>query len=81
VLLHVTRARRINYEILGNLEPALHAHLFPRYGSAPAERRNGPVWLYDWAQLQPLDRAVHGVLFDAPARGLAMRNVAVSPES
>jgi diadenosine tetraphosphate (Ap4A) HIT family hydrolase len=30
VLLEITNAVRINYEMLGNLEPALHAHLFPR---------------------------------------------------
>jgi len=36
-LLHVTGARRINYEILGNSEPALHAHLFPRYDDEPPE--------------------------------------------
>jgi len=85
VLLDVTRARRINYEILGNLEPALHAHLFPRYDSEPAERRHGPVWLYDWSQAPPFDRAAHGTLFDAVARELAMRGVAVpqvsEPES
>jgi diadenosine tetraphosphate (Ap4A) HIT family hydrolase len=28
-LLEVTDAYRINYEILGNTEPALHAHIFP----------------------------------------------------
>jgi diadenosine tetraphosphate (Ap4A) HIT family hydrolase len=77
VLLDVTRARRINYEILGNLEPALHAHLFPRYDSEPAERRHGPVWLYDWSQALPFDRAVHGTLFDAVVRELATRDVAI----
>ena len=30
-LLQVTDAQRINYEILGNSEPELHAHIFPRY--------------------------------------------------
>lgn len=38
--------RRINYEILGNLEPALHAHVLPRYESEPAEYRTGAVWAY-----------------------------------
>lgn len=50
VLLAVTQARRINYEILGNLEPALHAHLFPRYDSEEKSRRHAPVWQYDWSQ-------------------------------
>lgn len=53
VLLALTLARRINYEILGNLEPALHAHLFPRYDSEPQALRHSPVWLYDWKAAQP----------------------------
>lgn len=36
-LLQATGAQRINYEILGNSEPALHVHLFPRYGTEPEE--------------------------------------------
>ena len=46
-LLEVTGAYRINYEILGNTEAALHAHVFPRYMSEPEELRKGPAWLYD----------------------------------
>ena len=44
-LLEVTDAYRINYEILGNTEPALHAHIFPRYLSEPEEPHAVPVWL------------------------------------
>ena len=47
-LLAVTDAYRINYEILGNSEPALHAHVFPRYQSEPEEKRRMPAWFYDW---------------------------------
>lgn len=47
-LLAVTDSYRINYEILGNTEPALHAHIFPRYVTEPEERRLKPVWFYDW---------------------------------
>jgi diadenosine tetraphosphate (Ap4A) HIT family hydrolase len=46
-LLEVTGAYRINYEILGNSEAALHAHVFPRYLSEPEDLRKGPAWLYD----------------------------------
>ncbi len=46
-LLEVTGAFRINYEILGNAEPALHVHVFPRYMSEPEELRQGPAWRYD----------------------------------
>ncbi len=58
-LLRVTGARRINYEILGNLEPALHAHLFPRYDSEPAELRTRPVWFYDWSAAPAFDLGEH----------------------
>ena len=46
-LLEVTDAYRINYEILGNTEPLLHAHIIPRYMSEPEELRKIPVWSYD----------------------------------
>ena len=46
-LLEVTGAYRINYEILGNTEAALHAHVFPRYMSEPEDLRKGPAWRYD----------------------------------
>ncbi len=45
-VLAVTGAVRINYEMLGNLEPALHAHVFPRYDDEPEELKTKPVWLY-----------------------------------
>jgi len=44
-LLEVSGAFRINYEILGNDEPALHAHIFPRYKSEPEKCRRYPVWM------------------------------------
>jgi diadenosine tetraphosphate (Ap4A) HIT family hydrolase len=44
-LLEITDAYRINYEILGNTEPALHAHIFPRYLSEPEGPRSVPVWV------------------------------------
>jgi diadenosine tetraphosphate (Ap4A) HIT family hydrolase len=45
-LLEVTGAYRINYEILGNTDPVLHAHIFPRYQSEPDEFRRGPAFFY-----------------------------------
>lgn len=45
-LLEVTEAFRINYEILGNADPALHAHIFPRYADEPDEFRVRPVFVY-----------------------------------
>ncbi|RRW40376.1 hypothetical protein EGJ52_21545 [Pseudomonas luteola] len=61
-LLKVTGAHRINYEILGNSEPELHAHLFPRYHHEPEERRGMPAWFYDWSAAVPYSKQQHGQL-------------------
>jgi diadenosine tetraphosphate (Ap4A) HIT family hydrolase len=37
---------RINYEILGNTDTFLHAHIFPRYAWEEPERLRKPVFLY-----------------------------------
>ncbi|MER6195837.1 diadenosine tetraphosphate hydrolase [Streptomyces sp. NPDC001586] len=39
--------RRVNIEILGNTDPYLHAHIWPRYDWEPADRVRLPVWLYE----------------------------------
>ncbi|KFZ84153.1 diadenosine tetraphosphate hydrolase [Amycolatopsis sp. MJM2582] len=44
--------RRVNLEILGNTDPFLHAHVWPRYDWEPADVVGRPVWLYpveNWA--------------------------------
>jgi diadenosine tetraphosphate (Ap4A) HIT family hydrolase len=56
-VLRVTGAERINYEILGNVEPALHAHIIPRHGSEVAELRKQPVWLHDWSKAEPFSES------------------------
>lgn len=73
VLLEVTRAARINYEILGNSERALHAHLFPRYDSEPEATRRAPVWLHDWAKAPRFARATHADFIAQVAAALASR--------
>lgn len=45
-VLAVCKPLRINYEILGNLEPSLHAHIIPRYADEPEHLRTKPIWLY-----------------------------------
>jgi diadenosine tetraphosphate (Ap4A) HIT family hydrolase len=45
-LMDVTGAYRINYAICGNSEPALHAHIVPRYMTEPAQLRKGLPWSY-----------------------------------
>jgi len=54
-LLEVTETYRINYEIQGNTEPALHAHIIPRYMSEPEELRKIPVWSYERKRM-PLNK-------------------------
>jgi diadenosine tetraphosphate (Ap4A) HIT family hydrolase len=63
-LLAVTGADRINYAILGNTEPALHAHIIPRYRSEPEEYRKGPVWFYDWGAARSFDEIRDRALMD-----------------
>jgi len=75
VLLEVTGAKRINYEILGNSEPALHAHLFPRYDSEAAELRTRPAWFYDWSRASVFDRQLHGSFVDSVVAALRARAV------
>jgi len=41
-----SRFRRLNFDILGNTDEFLHAHVWPRYDWGPAERVTKPVWLY-----------------------------------
>ncbi|MFC9272596.1 HIT family protein [Streptomyces zhihengii] len=38
--------RRVNLEILGNTDPFLHAHVWPRFEWEPTELVRKPVWLY-----------------------------------
>ncbi|WP_053120781.1 HIT family protein [Pseudomonas sp. P1.31] len=62
VVLAVTGALRMNYEILGNSEPELHCHLFPRYATEPDDKRKMPAWFYDWKTAVPYAEEVHGEL-------------------
>ena len=48
-LLAVAGAYRINYETWGNLDPALHTHVVPRFASEPDSLRvMPPRQAYDW---------------------------------
>jgi diadenosine tetraphosphate (Ap4A) HIT family hydrolase len=61
-LLEVTGARRINYEILGNSEPELHAHIFPRFRDEPENLIRRPVWFYDRKAAPQFSEEIHGSL-------------------
>jgi diadenosine tetraphosphate (Ap4A) HIT family hydrolase len=43
-LMEVTDAYRINYDINNNADPALCAHIFPRYKSEPEQYLKMPAW-------------------------------------
>jgi diadenosine tetraphosphate (Ap4A) HIT family hydrolase len=74
-VLEVTGCARINYEILGNLEPALHAHVIPRYADEPDTHRTRPIWFYDFATAPPFDPNVeaHQALVHQLKQAIEMR--------
>ena len=61
-ILGATAALRINYAMFGNLEPALHAHLFPRYADEPEATRTAQPWAFDWSAAPAYTDATHGDL-------------------
>jgi len=61
-VLAATGAARINYAMFGNTEPALHAHVIPRYADEVPELRSSHPWSYDWDAATPFSLAVHGGL-------------------
>ena len=70
-ILKSTDSFRINYEILGNSEPELHAHVIPRYASEPEERRLMPAWFYDWENAVRFSEREHGHIVKAIRAQLA----------
>jgi diadenosine tetraphosphate (Ap4A) HIT family hydrolase len=63
-VLAATGALRINYAIFGNVEPALHAHVHPRFVDEPEAMRTANPWGYDWQQAPAFDVRVHAPLRD-----------------
>ena len=61
-LMAVTNAVRVNYAIFGNVEPALHAHVFPRLADEPPAQRTAHPWALDWDRAPGFSEAVHGGL-------------------
>ncbi len=49
-ILTATGAERINYAILGNSEPCLHAHICPRFANEDENYRHGLPWSYPQMQ-------------------------------
>jgi diadenosine tetraphosphate (Ap4A) HIT family hydrolase len=61
-LLAVTAALRINYAIFGNVDPALHAHVFPRHATESKSTRTAQPWALDWNAAPSYSEALHGEL-------------------
>ncbi len=57
-VMEVTGAYRINYAVMGNSDPYLHAHIVPRYIDEPAEMMHNHPWAYSKEIMQ-------GRMFDA----------------
>jgi diadenosine tetraphosphate (Ap4A) HIT family hydrolase len=74
-LLKVTGALRINYSILGNVEPALHAHVIPRYLDEPEKLRLAQPWAYDWEAAPAFERTTHQDLAENLRRELTRMGV------
>jgi diadenosine tetraphosphate (Ap4A) HIT family hydrolase len=70
-LLRVTGAARINYAIFGNQEPALHAHVFPRYREEPESTRCLQPWALDWNVAPEFSQARFGELLAEICAALA----------
>src|SRR3954469_16675478 len=58
-LIRTTGAARINYAIYGTLEPALHAHVIPRYLNEAEALRTQQPWAYDWSKAPVFDTSTH----------------------
>lgn len=64
-VLRVTGALRINYAMFGNVEPALHAHVIPRYTNEPDDKRTSHPWAYDWSSAPAFDAATYEDLIES----------------
>jgi diadenosine tetraphosphate (Ap4A) HIT family hydrolase len=70
---------RINYAIFGNLEPALHAHVIPRYQNEPESLRTQHPWTYDWSKAPVFDAAAAAPLMRALRAELGQLGVLRTP--
>jgi diadenosine tetraphosphate (Ap4A) HIT family hydrolase len=69
-ILAATDAVRINYEMLGNAEPALHAHLFARYAHEHPTLAARPIWAYAWDEAPDFGDEASLTLLDNIRRAL-----------
>ncbi len=74
-VMKVTGAARVNYAIFGNQDPALHAHVIPRYLDEPEPYRTQHPWAYNWNAAEVFDRARSQELADGVLKELTRLGV------
>jgi diadenosine tetraphosphate (Ap4A) HIT family hydrolase len=72
-LIRVCGAQRINYAVMGNSDPVLHAHITPRYADEPEEFIHNHPWAYPRAVMdgRPFDLTRDRELMQRLAAALA----------
>jgi diadenosine tetraphosphate (Ap4A) HIT family hydrolase len=80
-ILTCTNADKINYEILGNSDDALHAHIFPRRNTEDEIMRVRPIWMYDKKLRDSIkfDSSIHAEIISDIKRYLSNNSNACSP--
>ena len=78
-LMRVTSPLRINYAIFGNIEPALHAHIIPRYRSEPEHMQTQHPWAYDWSAAPEFDAVAAAPLIESLRAELSQLGVLRAP--
>src|SRR5689334_23728413 len=71
-LVRTTAPVRVNYAIFGNVEPALHAHVIPRYRNEPEAMQTQHPWAYDWNAAPAFDVVAAAPLIKALRVELAL---------
>lgn len=72
-------AHRINYETWGNVDPALHTHIVPRFMTEPAEKRvQTPRQAYDWNGSRKFDANLDKEWMEKIRRYLVARTTAAN---
>ncbi len=66
-------AVRVNYAMFGNVEPALHAHLFPRRLDEPVDQVTAQPWALNWAFAPKYSPEKHDVLIARLRRAIQSR--------
>ena len=70
-VLEETGAVRVNYAMFGNLEPALHAHVFPRRDDEPEALRTAHPWAWDWSRARAFDARIDAARLERLRQRLA----------